>query len=192
MLRNRLVFAALLLTAPLLHTQQTQAGSVKAGATHAAAAAVGRAAQPTFEPLRITITFTKYRHDTTTTERIYTLSASSLQANPQIRDDRRVPVKKQNGDAIPTQYFDSNTDVDVENIRMVKKFVSLTLRISTDRIGDGSSSELPSGNEVLSADRYTISPTVPIGKQLTVYSMETRLNGGRVEISLLVEPLNEK
>jgi hypothetical protein len=197
--KNRVIFAALLLAAPMLcaqatgtHEAGTRKAAIKAAPAHNAAQS-GNVSQPVFDPLQLTITFKRTRGDKTSTQKIYTLTASPQQSDPQIRDDRRVPVKKDGPDTGPApQYFNNNTDVDVQNIRQMGEIVSLTLRISTDRISEGAPAELPTAYSTLSSDRYILSPTAPIGKLTTVYSMEDDVNNYTVEVQLLIRRFNEK
>jgi hypothetical protein len=191
---TRFIFAALLLTAPMLCAQQAQPqnAAAKAGPAHHASAA-NRPSQSEFEPLRLTITFKKIRSGEPSTQKTYTIAASSQQADPQIRDDNRVPFKKESSDAMsPTEYLDENTDVDVQNIRKVKDLVSLTLRVSSDGHTLPSGTQRTKANCTLTTHRYTVSPTVPMGKLTNVYSLEDGITNVRVEVLLLVEPLNKK
>jgi hypothetical protein len=194
---TRLIFASLLIAAPMLCAQQAQTrpaqppkAEVKA-APAASAAHSRRPSQPAFEPLRLTITFRRVRGDKTTTLKTYMITASSQQSDPQIRDDSRIPMKKDSSAPVfPIEYVNGATDVDIQNIRKVRDFVSLTLRISTE--GFSEFTERPSANSSLGSHRYTVSPTVPIGKLTTVYSMADDINNYKVEVQLLVESLNEK
>jgi hypothetical protein len=199
MLTPRLIFAALLITAPLLcaqeaqtHEAQTQKAEINAAPAHHAANS-SKASRPAFEPLQLTITFQRTRGGKVTTNKTYTLAASAQQWDPQIRDDSRVPVKKESSaTASPTEYVNGNTDVDIHNIRKAGDLVSLTLRIATEGYSEYAPSERPSANSSLSSHQYTVSPTVPMGKLTTVYSMEDYVNGYKVEVLLLVQPLNVK
>ncbi len=189
---SRLILAALLLTAPLIAARQAQPqNAASKTAPIPRAASLSRLSQPEFEPLQLTITFKRIRGDKTTTKKTYTVTASSQQADPQIRDDSRIPMKKESSAPVfPIEYVNGATDVDVQNIRKVRNFVSLTLRIATE--GYSEFSERPGANSSLSSHRYIISPTVPMGKCITVYSMTDDVNNYKVEVQLLVEPLNEK
>lgn len=194
---TRLILAALLIAAPMLCAQQAQTrpaqprnAEVKT-APAASAAHSSKPAHPAFEPLQLTITFKRIRGDKTTTLKTYMITASSQQSDPQIRDDSRIPMKKDSSAPVfPIEYVNGATDVDIQNIRKVRDFVSLTLRISTE--GFSEFTERPSANSSLSSHRYTVSPTVPLGKLTTVYSMTDDINNYKVEVQLLVEPLNEK
>jgi hypothetical protein len=194
---TRLFFATLLIVAPMLCAQQ--AGTRPAQPQNVAAKAApapnaihsGTPSQPAFEPLRFTIIFRKIRHGEPSTQKTYTIAASSQQADPQIRDDNRVPFRKESTDvASPIEYLDENTDVDVQNIRKVKDRVSLTLRVSSDGHTLPSGTQRTRANSTLTTHRYTVSPTVPMGKLTTVYSLEDGITNVRVEVLLLVEPLN--
>jgi hypothetical protein len=196
---TRLILASLLIAAPMLCAQQAQTrqaqppdAEVKAAPTRSAALS-SRPSQPLFEPLRLTIIFRKIRHGEPSTQKTYTIAASSRQADPQIRDDNRVPFRKESSDvASPPDYLDENTDVDVQNIRKVNDLVSLTLRVSSDGHSLPSGTQRTRANSTLTTHRYTVSPTVPMGKLTTIYSLEDGITNVRVEVLLLVEPLNEK
>jgi len=190
--KTRLILAALLIAAPMMSAQQAgtsqaQPRSAEVKATPSANHA-RRPSNPTFEPLQLTITFKRTRGDKITTQKTYTIAASSEQSDPQIRDDSRIPIKKDSSAAAaPTEYVNGNTDVDIQSIRMVGGLFSLTLRISQEGYSD--SPERPSANTSLGSHRYTVSPTVPMGKLVTVYSMSDEVNNYKVEVQLLVEPL---
>jgi hypothetical protein len=195
---TRLIFAALLIAAPVLCAQETgtrqapRNAEVKTAPAHSAAHS-SRPSQSAFEPLRLTILFRKIRSGEPSTQKTYTIAASAEQADPQIRDDNRVPFRKESSDAAsPTDYLHENTDIDVQNIRRVKDLVSLTLRVSSDGHTVPTGAQRTKENSTLTTHRYTVSPTVPIGKLTTVYSLEDGITNVRVEVLLLVELLNEK
>jgi hypothetical protein len=142
----------------------------------------------------------KRRHGNVTIEKTYTVTATTNLADPQIRDDSRVPYesigRKEASAAIPaekaesgtrneTQYFNSNTDVDIQNVRKLNGLVQLTLRVSMEGIADDVS--VP---PILRSHRYVISPTLPIGKLATVYSEDDVRHDTKVEIQVLIQPLN--
>jgi hypothetical protein len=196
---TRLILAAFLIATPMLCAQQSptrQAQPANAGVKTApahSAAHPGTALHPAFEPLRLTIIFRKIRDGRVSTQRTYTIAASSQQADPQIRDDARYPVKKEASEsASPTEYFNFNNDVDIHNIRKVGNYVSLTLCVFTDNYAHEEHKERTMANTEITSHRYTVSPTVPMGKLTTVYSLEDGITNVRVEVQLLVELLNEK
>jgi hypothetical protein len=153
------------------------------------------------DPLQITISFVKQRHGKVTIERTYTVTATTDMADPQIRDDTRVPyqsIGKPAGTATTaekpdsvtkdeTQYVNFNRDVDIQNVRKRNGLVQLTLRISTEGTADDVS--VP---PILRSHRYVISPTLQVGKQTTVYSEDDVLQETKVEIQVLIRPLNVK
>ncbi|MGA2889051.1 MAG: hypothetical protein ABSE51_13440 [Terracidiphilus sp.] len=195
----RLIFAAFLTVTPMLcaqeaqtHDAQTQKAEINAApASHAANSS--KASRPAFEPLQLTVTFRRTRGGKITTYKTYTLAASAQQWDPQIRDDSRVPMKKEtSATGSQTDYANSNTDVDIHNIREVGDLVSLTLRIATEGYSELSPLEHPGANSSLGSHQYTISPTVPTGKLTPVYSMQDDVNDYKVEVLLLVQPLNVK
>jgi hypothetical protein len=202
---TRLILAALLIAAPMLCAQQAQTRPAQPPKSEAKTSAAPNAthyskpSKPAYEPLQLTITFRKIRDGKISTQRTYTIAASSQQADPQIRDDARYPVKEENSDTAtpkcsncPQQYFDFNNDVDIHNIREAGNTVSLTLCISTDNYAHEAEVKRTLANTELSSHRYTVSPTVPMGKLTTVYSLEDGVTNVRVEVLLLVEPLNKK
>ena len=207
----RLIFGVIVLAAPLLCAQDSAPTPADANKTepkalpaHAPdaqipapnATPIAAPAQLPFEPLQITITFIKRRSGRVTIQKTYTMTATTSQSDPQIRDDSRVPYQAlaapgcttapgSRSATAETQYFNSNTDVDVGGISNSKDTVSLTLRISIDGIADNVT--VP---PILRSHRYVISPTIPIGKLSTVYSEFDVVHDTKVEIQLLVQPLN--
>jgi hypothetical protein len=202
---TRLFLASLLIAAPMLCAQQAQTRPAQPRNAEVKTALApnvthfSKPSKPAFEPLQLTITFRRIRSGKVSTQRTYTIAASSQQADPQIRDDARYPVKDESSDTstpkcsnCPPQYFDFNNDVDIHNIREAGNTVSLTLCISTDNYAHEASEKRTLANTELSSHRYTVSPTVHMGKLATVYSLEDGVTNVRVEVLLLVEPLNKK
>jgi hypothetical protein len=208
MLMPRLILIALLMVSPILgaqgagtHEAEAQKAEIKAQPAHAQDdARTKKGLEADADPLQITISFVKQRHGKVTIERSYTVTATTNLADPQIRDDSRIPYqsigRKTAGAATPaekvdsgaraeTQYFNSNTDVDIQNVRKWKGLVQLTLRVSIEGIADDES--VP---PILRSHRYVISPTLPIGKLATVYSEDDVLHETKVEIQVLIQPLN--
>jgi hypothetical protein len=206
---QRAVFVGMLMVAPMLSTQSAwpqDAGAQKAEIS----AQLARAQHDAYtkkvlgadtDPLQITITFAKQRHGRVTIERTYTVTATTDMADPQIRDDSRVPYesigkqagttataeKADGGPKAETKYVNFNTDVDIQNVRKWKDLVQLTLRVSIEGTADDVS--VP---PILRSHRYVISPTLPIGKQATVYSEDDVLHETKVEIHVLIQPLKVK
>jgi hypothetical protein len=208
MFTPRLILIALLMGSPMLsaqgartHEAEAQKAEIKAQAAQAPDdAQTKKGFEAESDPLQITINFVKQRHGKVTIEKTYTVTATTNLADPQIRDDSRVPYqsigrktegaattaeKVDSGARAETQYFNSNTDVDIQNVRKWKGLVQLTLRVSMEGIADDVS--VP---PILRSHRYVISPTLPIGKLATVYSETDVMHETKVEIQVLIEPLN--
>jgi hypothetical protein len=207
MIMQRVILIGMLMVSPLLSaqgagTQETaaQKAEMSAPPTHAAHEVhAKKGLEADIDPLQITISFVKQRHGKVTIERTYTVTATTDMADPQIRDDTRVPyqsIGKQAGGATTaektdsgtkgeTQYVNFNRDVDIQNVRKRNGMVQLTLRISTEGTADDVS--VP---PILRSHRYVISPTLPVGKQTTVYSEDDVLQETKVEIQVLIQPLN--
>lgn len=207
MVMERVILVGMLMVSPLMMAQGTGTHDAAAQQTEASAQPAHaqhevhtkKVLEADADPLQITISFVKQRHGKVTIERTYTVTATTDMADPQIRDDSRVPYQslgnKQAGTATTvekaesgakgeTQYVNFNTDVDIQNVRKWKGLVELTLRISIDGTADDVS--IP---PILRSHRYVISPTLPIGKQATVYSEDDVLHETKVEIQVLIQPL---
>jgi hypothetical protein len=199
----RLILAALLLTAPLLQAQDDdkKIEAQKVEITLAPAKEVAppqKMPPPPQEPYRITINLKTTDGDRITTQKSYTLVATTnvnsqpFSNNPSIRDDSHVPVKRNVTDA---QDMQSNTDIDLNELGKAGDAVYLKLRIETRGYAEGPSTGEP-GHEranLISLDhQYTVNPTLPIGKLTTVYSSVDAANNTKVEIQVLVQPLSDK
>jgi hypothetical protein len=209
MLMPRVILVGMLMVSPLLaaqgaatHEAVPQKAEIKAQQARTRDDAQKKKAfEADADPLQITISFVKRRHENVTIEKTYTVTATTNMADPQIRDDSRVPYQQigrnQASAATPaekaerdstkdeTQYFNSNTDVDIQNVRKSNGLVQLTLRVSMEGIADDVS--VP---PILRSHRYVISPTLPIGKLATVYSEDDVRHDTKVEIQVLIQPLN--
>jgi hypothetical protein len=191
----RLILAALLLTTPLLYAQddaqEAQKIEIKLVPTKEAAQPQKEPAPP-HEPFQITITFKNTNGSKTTTQRTYTLVATTDANNPEIRDDSRVPIKTSNAE---TQNTMINTDVDFIKFSKAADSVYLGLRISTETYAEGVST-LQADKEIMHLithnHRCTVTPTLPIGKLTTVYSSVDGANDTKEEIQVLIQPLSAK
>jgi hypothetical protein len=207
MITPRLVLIGFLMAAPVLgaqvpgtHVTETPKPAIKALPAQVPAEAQAKPFEADSDPLQITISFVKRRHGNVTIEKTYTLAVTTNLADPQIRDDSRIPYqsigrkpgsaaaaeeKTENGAKTETQYFNSDTDVDIQNFKKSNSMVQLTLRVSMEGIADDVS--VP---PILRSHKYVISPTLPIGKLATVYSEADVLHDTKVEIQVLIQPLN--
>lgn len=184
----RLILAALLLATPLLVAQE--AGSQS---TETKAAAVQ--SQPTPNPpdaaFRITITFKTTEKGKTTTQRSYALAATAGERNSRlgVRDDSHISGMGEPS-GLTSPYV--NTDVDMGEFKRTGNFVYLSLSISTVDFVDNPAAPAPNTHPIIRSRHYSVSPTLPIGKPVTVYSAVDAVNDAKVEIQMLVQPLDAK
>jgi hypothetical protein len=187
---QRLILAALLLATPMLLAQET--GSQKA---EAKAAADQGAAQPQPAPnlpdeaFRITITFKTTEAGKTTTQKSYMLVATPGQNFTGIRDNRRFTLTT---DSNQSSLFNVNSDVDVGSFKKSGNSVYLSLKISTEDLADNPAAQAPNTHPIIRSRAYNVAPTLPIGKLVTVYSAVDAVNDAKVEIQVLVQPLDAK
>lgn len=181
----RLMLAALLLATPMLLAQETgsQKAEEKAAADQGAAQSQQAPNLPD-EAFRITITFKTAEGGKTTTQRSYMMVATPGQATPGIRDNSQVPVRNVN--------MHVDTDVDVAQLKKAGNSVYLSLRISTENYVDNQSGQDPNTQPIIRSRHYSVSPTLPVGKLVTVYSAVDALNDAKVEIQVLIQPLDAK
>ena len=186
--KSRAILAVLLIAAPLLCAQTSQTAQPRpAAAQSKAVPAPGgdTARQPARESFQITIDFKRTFHGKLVSDKTYTLGATTNETLPAIRDDTRYRANTTD----KKEYLESNTDVDILALRRSGKSIYLALKISVDTIG----SEVPEGLPKLPAlgtHKYILTPTVPIGKRITVYSSNDALNNTAVEVELLIQPFD--
>ena len=181
----RLILATLLLATPLLYSQGT-VNHVSEGqpAPELGAAQSQPAPNLPGEAFRITITFKTTESGKTTTQKSYMLVATPGQATPGLRDHSRVPVRN------ISMLVD--TDVDVGSFKKTGNLVYLSLRISTENYVDDPTAQASNTQPITRSRQYNVSPTLPIGKVVTVYSAVDAVNDAMVEIQALVQPLDAK
>jgi hypothetical protein len=182
------ILAALLLAAPLLCAQTAparQGETAKAESKTAPARSGDAVRQPAHEPFQITITFKRFHDGKVTTDRTYTLLATTGERLPAIRDDSRYRVSASDA----KEHMDNDTDIDILDFKKSAEFIYLALRISTQTF------TMPSPEEqqkwpVAHTHQYLVSPTVPVGKTVTVYSATDSIHDIQVEVQLLVQPFD--
>jgi hypothetical protein len=182
---SRVILAALLITAPMLCAQMpgTDKGASAKADTRTAPAEGGRKLrQPAHEPLQITINFRRVFHGKLASDKTYTLAATTNETLPAIRDDSRFHASASD----EKEYLESNTDVDILALKRAGKSIYMALRISTQSFG----MDVPEGLPKLPGigiHQYILTPTVPIGKQIKVYSSTDAIHNTTVEVQLLVQ-----
>jgi hypothetical protein len=187
----RLILAALLLAAPPLIARQAQGQPADAKAAAGQAAQPQQAPKPPDEAFRITITFKTTEKGKTTTQRSYALAATAGDRNSRlgVRDDSHISGMGEPSGLTPPYV---NTDVDMGEFKFAGNSVYLALRISTDDFVDNPAAQPPNTHPIIRSRQYSVTPTLPIGKLITVYSAVDAVNDAKVEIQVLVQPLDAK
>lgn len=187
----RLALVTLLLAAPVLCAQSAEKNDNKTAnagmkAAHARSSiSLDKARHAADGPLQIMIAFKKSHGGKVTTDKIYTLVATTGETPPVIRDDARVRTNANDA----KEFLDSNTDIDILEFRKLTNSVALVLKISTQTFTMDVIEGLPK-LPIAHTHQYIITPTVPLGKLTTVYSAEDGIHDNKVEVQLLVQPLN--
>jgi hypothetical protein len=176
----QLILAALLLATPLLYAQETPAKTET---------------KPTPEPFRVTINLKTTEKGKVTGQKSYMLTATTdkIVLNSQLRDTNRDPYTTSDTGGQFT-YSDTGTNVDISNFKTVTNLVCLNLRISTTGAVDSGLMAKPSLPMVpiYRTRQFTIAPTLPIGKLVTVYSAVDAVNDIKMEVQVMVQPLDAK
>lgn len=189
----RIAFAALLLAAPLLYAQD-EPQKIEAQKLEITLAPAKQDAPPqketpaVREPYRITITFKTTDGGKTTTQRNYTLVSTTGYGEASVRDESQIYVKSPDGFNIRAIH----TNVDMRNFNKSQDEVYFTLSIDTTTLAGGPTVEDPSARAITHNNRYAVSPTLAIGKRTVVYSAVDAVNDTKVDVEVLVEPLNAK
>jgi hypothetical protein len=182
---SRVILAALLIAAPMLcaQTAGTNKGASAKAETRTAPAHSGKKArQPAHEPLQITINFKRVYRGKLSSDKTYTLAATTNETLPAIRDDSRYHASASD----EKEYLDGNTDVDILALKRSGGSIYMALKISTQTFGMDVPEELPK-LPVVGIHQYILTPTVPIGKRVTVYSSTDAIHNTTVEVQLLVQ-----
>jgi hypothetical protein len=200
MMNSRLILAAFLMTAPLLHAQDDDDKKIEAQKVEITLAPAKEAApakkEPELpkEPYRITINLKTTDGKDITTQKSYTLVATANASSydrPFIRDDGRIPVAVGDG----TQFQGINTDIDLAHFDKISDTVYLGLNVDTQGVGQEVTLGKP-GKEATYVPtfhkRYAFFPTLPIGRLTTIYTSTDAINGTKVEFQVLVQPFNDK
>jgi hypothetical protein len=192
-MNSRLILAVFLLATPLLSAQdeqkiEAQKVEITLAPTKEAAVQPKKEAPPAHESYRVSINFKTTDGSKTTTQKSYTLVATTSRLLPSIRDDSDVPVK------FREQYQNHRlrTDVDMREFSKEENSVYLSLTIRTSSIAEGATAQDPNVPVITRDHDYTASPTLPIGKLTTIYSAVDSVNNTKVEVQVLVQPLDAK
>lgn len=183
MTNARVVLGWMLLAAPLVNAQQpAQRTAGAAGTRQGTASRQARAPETDRQSYEINILFRRYQGEKRVTDRSYTLLATPGELLPAMRDDDRFKT----GLTDNANYVDHNIDVDILGLRRMGQSMYVALKISTQNF------ELddPQGPAKLpvatTTHQYLVTPTIPIGKLVTVYAATQP--GRSQEVQLEVKP----
>jgi len=174
MSRKTLVLAALLLFAPMLQAQGAEKPQT------------GDGPKPELSFL-LTLTLKVSDHGKKLTDQTYTLTALTHGPGPSVRDGDRVPITvSTKGNDTEFQYVDTGTNIDITEVKDFGSFISMNIKVEKSAaVPNPANKDEP----IVRDTRYSISPAVPLGKTITVYSCTDVLSGHTVEIQLLAQPL---
>jgi hypothetical protein len=176
MIVRPVLLGALLLTAPSLHAQ----GNDKPASI-----------LPSTEAVQLTLILKITDGGKLTTDQTYTLTASFPNfLTPSVRDGDRVPVATEiAGDKTAIQYIDTGTNIDVKELKSSGSTISMNIFLENSvAIADPTGKSDP----IIRQARYSISPSVPLGKLVTIYSSSDEGKGHKVDIQLRVESVIPK
>jgi len=177
---KRLAILCFLLAATAACAQPSPAAA--ASSPHASPAhKAARSEQGTYE---ITIAFKRTFHGKLAADKTYTLLATVGDLLPAIRDDGRYRTDASCSD--PACTIEGATDVDILRLQPRGDSIYIALKISTQTIGMDDFDFLPK-LPVAGTHQYLVTPTVPIGKRITVYSHLDAGHNTSVEVQLLVK-----
>jgi hypothetical protein len=185
LLNLRIPLFCLLLAATVAGAQQPR--PVAAQPAHAGAspqAATQKARPSVSQSYQISIAFKRNYHGDLRTDKTYTLLATVGEILPAIRDDIHYRT-----DTTSTGTIEGATDVDILTLKPQGKLITVALKISMQTIGLDRPDYLPK-LPASGTHQYLVTPTVPLGKRITVYSSNDALNHTTVEVELLIQPFD--
>jgi hypothetical protein len=186
MFRPRLVFFCFLLAATAAGAQTSPSGPAASSRVSKEVHKAARSQHGTYE---ITIAFKRTYRGKLRTDKTYTLLATTGDLLPAIRDDSRFRTDASCTDQACT--IEGATDVDILRLQPRGDAIYIALKISTQTIGMDEYDFLPK-LPVAGTHQYLVTPTMPIGRRIIVYSALDANNNTSVEVSLLIEPFDPK
>jgi hypothetical protein len=175
----------LLLAAAFAGAQQPQPGTAQPAAAAASPQATAHRSRPSVpRSYQISIAFKRCYHGRIRTDKTYTLLATVGENLPAIRDDAHFRT-----DAASNATIEGATDVDILALKPQGRFITVALKISMQTIGVDTPEYLPK-LPVAGTHQYLVTPTVPIGRRIVVYTSNDALNNTTVEVELLIQPFD--
>ncbi len=186
LLSLRIPLLYFLLAAAVANAQQhSTAEPAHTAATPQAAAHKTRASVP--QSYQISIAFKRSFHGKPRTDKTYILLATVGEILPAIRDDAH--FRTDTACTATSSTIEGATDVDILTLKPQGKLITVALKISTQTIGLDPPDFLPK-LPVAGTHQYLVTPTVLIGKRVTVYTNMDALNQTSVEVELLIQPFD--
>lgn len=181
----RIPLLCLLLVAAAAGAQRPRTDTVQPSHAATPPQASAHKARPSVpQSYQLSIDFRRNYHGKARTEKTYTLLATVGEILPAIRDDVHYRM-----DAASSSTIEGATDVDILTLKPQGQLITIALRISTQTIGIDTPDFLPK-LPTAGTHQYLVSPTVPIGKRITVYSSNDAFNNTTVEVNLLIQPFD--
>jgi hypothetical protein len=180
----RLAMIGFLLAAAAACAQPSPAGPAASPRVSTDAHKVPRPRHGTYE---ITIAFKRIFQDKTRTDKTYTLLATAGESLPAIRDDFRYRTDASCTAPAPACSIEVGTDVDILSFQPRGDSIYVALKISMQTISKDAPDYLPK-LPVTGTHQYLVTPTVPIGRRVTVYSAVDACCDRSVEVQLLIKP----
>ena len=133
-------------------------------------------------PYSISIRFTRTHHGKMVTDKTYVLMATTGEQPPALRDDTKYRTDANN----PALTIDGNTDIDILALRPGARTVYVGLRVSMNTIGSSTTEGLPR-LPAAGIHQYVLTPTIPLGQTVTVYTASDATHETVTEVRLRVE-----
>ena len=171
----RLILAALLCAAPLLAAPRLHAQDAEKPQHQA----IEPSSQ---ESYLLTLTIKISDHGKVTTEQTSTFTANSRSTSPSSRDGDRIPVVTgSEGGKTQIQYIDMGTLIDILDVKKLGSALACNVRIEI-------SAPIPSptlkDDPIIRGNKFSVSPAIPLNKQVTIYSSSDAVTGRKIEIQL--------
>lgn len=183
MRKTQFILAAVLLPAALGGAQAARTTGSAPGAAKPTPPAAEKSRPVAHEAFEITIIFRRYQRDKLVTDRSYTLLATTGEVMPAMRDDEHYRQSLAGNDGA-NGAVDHNIDVDILSLRREGGSVFVALRISTENFDIGD----PLGTAKLPVEttthQYLVTPTIPIGKLVTVYAAKQPMRNQEVQLEV--------
>ncbi len=182
-IRSRYLLVPLLLASSLVHAQATSPLSPLTSPNPSEQ-----------ESFLVTLTLKTSDHDKPISDQKFTVAVLTKAGNSNVREGDRIPIvtgtyggdPKTASQSSQVQYIDLGTHIDVNNAKRINGLVAVDIKVEMSGVAPESSGK---DDPIIRQHAYSISPAVPLGKQITVYSSTDSVTGHKAEIQILVQPI---